>query len=250
MASVEVSWLQLVMTVLSGVVGASIIAALMAPRTHRMEQQHTVLARVHDRRVKEFPKLWNATGEVCTPNEIKDKDPVLGGGRVAKCYEDVRDWYREHGILLDPHSRVWTILLREQTAAWVRDDSQERPTPDQDSTSTSASAPGQTENTLRWDGNDTAWPRIWLIKTALRILLETTLSEPQLKLRGLWHHTWPTGWSWLIRRRLRSELLLKFRIVDQIALSNRNEVQRKGLVEEVLLSAMGFPSQKKGGDRN
>lgn len=43
---------------------------------------------------------------------------------------------------------------------------------------------------------------------------------------------------------------MKVGIVDRITLSEQNKVQCKGLVEEALSSAMGPPSEKKGGDGN
>lgn len=223
----DISWLQLVLPVLSGVAGGSVITALMAARTHRREQEHAALARVQDRRVQELPELWHAVGDVCTPNEIKGTDRLLDGKRVQMCYEGVSVWYRKDGILLDPHSRVWTLLLREKTAAWAsaniiasRDDSD----PEK-----------RQYKTLHWDGDDDSWATIWLIKTALRILLETTLSEPQLRLFGRRHRTWTTKWNWRVRGRLQRELRLKFQLVDQAARSPRTKEKREDLVKNVLL---------------
>lgn len=231
-------WLQLVIPLLSGLAGGSVITTLMAARTNRREQQHAALARVQDRRVEMLPKLWHAAGDVCTPNEIRAKELILEGERVEKCYKGVSAWYREHGILLDPHSRVWTLLLREQMAAWVRANSVP---------STDESEPEERQyETLLWDGDDYSWAKIWLIKTALRILLETTLSEPQLRLYGRWHRTWTTKWNWFVRRRLRQQLRLKFQIVDQIAGTERKNKEREGLIEDVLRLASGKPARQIG----
>ncbi|MBN4056926.1 hypothetical protein JYU19_01305 [bacterium AH-315-J21] len=227
--------------VLLAILGASIPALVLLGRK-TVDTRFDDLKILQNKRLDKFEELWNSVAGICTPYSGKETDPrevkkppYLDSEDLLETFKAVSDWYKKYGLLLDSESRLLTLLLREMCAKVLRDNPK--------------------KNTMfMW--RDNIWPRLWLIKTALRISLESAVSAPRL--RVMRHRTWPRlrkkhawiHWVWLRFRHpftgdplklLKDQLEVKFDIVDSLAVesgqgNNKGRVNndRSELIKEVI----------------
>lgn len=207
-----------------GAVVALAVGYWLGIKRKRYDAIQGALTSLHNARTKEFRILWDKVGDVCTPNDRQLEYGTLPEKDLDSCYNGIDDWYRKSGLLLDAESRVWAILLREKTAELLR----------------KGTAP------LPWQQDE--WPKLWLIKTALRISIERAIAAPGFESEGRRHQTWrvpgyliclPVIWHFSTFR-MRRQLSVKFRIVDQLSSAPRSSSLRRQLVTTVVRSTVPF----------
>ena len=146
-----------------------------------------LLSEIQRRQIEPFAELWSIVGDICPPKLIGGMTggvDRLSRADVHRIADEMDAWYRKHGIMLDQFSRYWLIALRETCFAWL------------------STHPAEND-VLNWQ--DPIGPRLWLIKTALRISLTDSVFSPMVNLSdcGERHERWvsmKSGTADLLRR--------------------------------------------------
>lgn len=181
------------------------------------------------KRLERLPALWKSVAAICTPSPGSEEDgherseanakefpepsqiPCLARSKLQRALQELSDWYACDGVYLDASSRLWVLLLREACTKAIRDSKPDAEFP--------------------WE--DEVWPTLWLVKTALRVSLESAVSAPVMRGGRAWPKRGAVS-AYFKRRSLCQQLALKFSIVDELAPSSKKGRDRQLLIERVL----------------